>query len=200
MTRFRWYCVMLVLAGGFAQAEADLKAGEKKTAGCTPCHGPAGAGAMDEWPKLAGQHAGYLEKQLRDFREKRRIDSNMNPLTAELSDQDIADIAAYLSAQEANIGQAQADQVDLGKQIYRGGNPVTGVPACMACHGPDGAGNPAAGYAALSGQFAKYTQKQLLDYKAGTRKNDTGDVMQSIATQLGDTEIAAVSSYIEGLH
>ncbi|MGH8245676.1 MAG: c-type cytochrome, partial [Gammaproteobacteria bacterium] len=133
----------------------------------------------------------------RDFKSGTRKNEVMSPIAAPLSEADIADIAEFYSVQKRETGMADAGLVDAGERLYRGGNSATGVPACMACHGPAGAGNPAAGFPALSGQHAAYTRNQLRAYRASERRN--GPTMQAIAARMSEPEIEAVASYIAGL-
>jgi cytochrome c553 len=197
------FAATISLAGGVAQAVAagDIAAGKAKSATCAGCHGVDGNSANPEWPKLAGQHADYLEKQLHDFKAgAERSNAMMAPMVASLSEQDMADLAAYYSAQTLQVGAADESLVERGEKIYRGGNPVTGVAACIACHGPAGAGNPAANFPALSGQHAKYVENQLYAFKKGDRSNDAGKMMRNTAAKMTAEEIEAVSSYVQGLH
>jgi cytochrome c553 len=153
-----------------------------------------------DWPSLAGQGAAYLEKQLRDFRSGERKNDQMSPMAAGLSDQDIADLAAHYSGGKMKPGSADPALIEAGQRIYRAGNAATGLPACMACHGPAGSGNPAAGYPAVSGQHAKYTATQLRNFKAEQRASDAAAMMRSIAAKMTNTDIDAVAGYIQGLH
>ncbi len=181
-------------------AEGDPVAGKQKTLTCTACHGPDGNSTMPMWPKLAGQHAEYTKKQLMDFKNGSRENAQMAPMIAPLSEQDIEDVAAYYASQKPNIGVANPKYLELGERLYRAGDPKTGLAACMACHGPNGAGNPAASYPLLSGQHADYTAAQLKAFKAEIRSNDDNNIMRSIASKLNNKEIEAVSDYIQGLH
>lgn len=124
----------------------------------------------------------------------------MSPMAANLSDDDIADLAAYYAGQTAKTGAADPAHVSEGGRIYRAGNAAKALPACMACHGPTGAGNPAAAYPALGGQHAAYTAAQLKAFKAEHRANDTGAVMRTISSKMTKADIDAVASYIQGLH
>ena len=117
-----------------------------------------------------------------------------------LSEQDQADLAAFYASQQAKQGAADESLVELGEKIYRGGNPTTGVAACIGCHGPKGIGNPAANFPSISGQHAKYVENQLYAFKKGGRDNDAGKMMRSITTRMNEEEIRAVSSYVQGLH
>lgn len=183
-----------------AHAQAgDPEAGAEKAAPCAACHGPDGNSANPEWPKLAGQHAEYTVRQLRAYQEGTRSDAMMAPMAANLSEQDMQDLAAYYAEQEGTRGEADPDLVELGEKIYRGGNLETGVSACIACHGPRGSGNGPAGWPKLAGQHAAYTRAQLRKYAEGERTSDMESMMQDIAARMSDEEIEAVASYIQGL-
>lgn len=182
------------------QAQGDAASGQSKATVCAACHGPDGNSPNPEWPKLAGQHPGYIIKQLADFKSGARKNPTMNSVAASLSDQDMADLSVFYAAEEPVQGLADPEYVEAGARLYRGGNVETGVPACMACHSPTGGGNPVAGFPALSGQHAGYTTIQLRAYKSGERANDQGEIMRTIAKRLTEAEIEAVSSYLDGLH
>lgn len=181
-------------------AAGDAGAGKTKSAACAACHGPDGNSVNPDWPKLAGQGAPYLQKQLADFKGGKRTNATMAPMAAPLSDQDVADLAAYFSSQKVKMGAADEALVDLGQKIYRGGNQASGVPACIGCHGPTGAGNPAAKFPSLSGQHSKYVMNQLNAFKSGARSNDPNKMMRDIAGKMTADEIKAVASYVQGLH
>ncbi|OOZ42538.1 c-type cytochrome [Solemya elarraichensis gill symbiont] len=178
---------------------ADAAAGKAKTAMCAGCHMADGNSVNPDWPSLAGQHADYIAKQLADFKAGVRTDATMAPMVAALSEEDMADIAAYFEGQTAKGGEADPELVEAGKAMYVSGNASTGVAACAACHGPTGSGNPAAKFPSLQGQHAKYTAKQLRDFRSGARGNDAGKMMQDIAASMTDAEIEAVASYVQGL-
>ena len=175
----------------------SVDAGREKSAVCSACHGADGNSAAAIYPHLAGQHAAYLETQLRAYRDGQRKNAQMSALVQSLSDEDIADLAAYYQAQEPRAGAASEGLVEQGKRVYRVGNARTGVPACMACHGPAGVGNPLAGYPRVSGQQAAYSEAQLRAYRAGERIHP---VMQDIAARLSDEELRAVADYMQGLY
>ncbi len=191
----------LFVVTGTSQAAGDADAGQAKAQVCFSCHGVNGNSVNPIWPKLAGQHAGYTAKQLADFKAG---DQRNNPLmmgqVMSLSPQDMADLAAFFAKQKPSPGSADEAKISMGEKLYRGGNMATGVSACIACHGPTGAGNPAAKYPMLSGQHAAYTVQTLKDFRSVTRKNDPGKMMQNIAARMTDAEIEAVSSYMQGLH
>ncbi|MGH8582449.1 MAG: c-type cytochrome [Gammaproteobacteria bacterium] len=178
----------------------NADAGNAKAAACTACHGDAGRSSAPEWPSLAGQNQSYLMKQLGDFKSTKRRNELMGPIAAGLTEQDIADLAAYFASQTPAPGSAAAGLVPYGMRIYRRGERERGVPACMGCHGPSGAGNPAAAVPALAGQQALYTAKRLRGYRSSERGNDPSGVMRGIAGKMSDEGIDAVSSYTSGLH
>lgn len=203
MNKWLVLAATISLAAGTAPAMAagDAAAGKAKSGTCAGCHGMDGNSANPEWPNLAGQHPRYLEKQLKDFKAGTdRSNPTMAGMVAALSEADMADLAAYFSSLPRKVGAADESLVELGQKIYRGGNPATGVAACIGCHGPTGAGNPAANFPALSGQHAKYVENQLKAFRSGQRKNDAGKMMRSIASKMSDEEIKAVASYVQGLH
>ncbi|MDD2053125.1 cytochrome c4 [Pseudomonas putida] len=186
---------------GFAHAAGDAAAGQAKTAVCGACHGPDGNSMAPNFPKLAGQGETYLKKQLHDIKSGKRQVLEMTGMLTNLSDQDIADIAAYFASQKGSVGAADPKVVAHGEELFRGGKLDQGMPACTGCHSPNGAGNAAAGFPHLGGQHAAYIAKQLTAFREGERTND-GDtmVMRSIAAKLSNKDIEAVSSYIQGLH
>ncbi len=188
-------------AAGEPVKPGDATAGQAKAAVCGACHGPDGNSMAPNFPKLAGQGERYLTKQLHDIKSGKRTVLEMTGLLTNLSDQDLADIAAYFSSQKGSVGAADEKLVARGQDLFRGGKVEQGMPACTGCHSPNGAGNAAAGFPHLGGQHAQYVTKQLTDFREGNRTND-GDtmVMRSIAAKLSNKDIEAVSSYIQGLH
>ena len=192
--------VVLCLLPVLTTAAGDATAGKQKAQTCAACHGVDGNSTNPVWPNLAGQHAEYLMKQLRDFKDGKRENPQMSPMAVNLSEQDILDLAAYFSTQQAGPGAADPGQIELGQKLYRAGNIDTGVPACMACHGPAGHGNPAAMYPAVAGQHNAYTMLQLKAFREGQRTNDPNEIMRTIAGRMTGVEIKAVSEYMQGLH
>ena len=180
-------------------AEGDVAAGKEKSQVCAACHGVDGNSPNPVWPKLAGQHAEYIVKQLNDYKSGARENAQMSPMAVNLNDQDMQDLAVYYSSQKIKHGKADPAALELGEKIYRAGSIEAGVPACTACHGPNGRGNPAAQYPALGGQHAAYTQVQLNAFRDSTRTNDSHSVMRTIVGRMTDEEIKAVSEYIQGL-
>ncbi|ULQ45154.1 cytochrome c4 [Flagellatimonas centrodinii] len=178
----------------------DVARGESKAATCGACHGPKGNSGNPEWPSLAGQGAPYLKTQLEAFRSGARKNVLMSSQAAGLSDQDIADLAAYYAAQTAKPGVASEASVAVAQPLYRAGDAERGIPGCAGCHGPTGAGNPAAAYPHLAGQHATYTAAALRAYRSGERGGShNGQMMVTIAKQLTDEEIEALASYLNGL-
>ena len=193
--------IAMVALTGVSVAAGNANAGKAKAVSCGGCHGADGNSANPSWPKLAGQHAGYIAKQLADFKAgKKRSDPLMGGQVAGLSSQDMADLAAYFAKQTGSQGAADEKLAAAGAKLYRGGNKKKGVAACIACHGPTGAGNPAANFPKLSGQHAAYVEKAMKDFRSGARSNDMNKMMRNIAEKMSDKEIKAVASYISGLH
>lgn len=182
-----------------ALAAGDPTAGKTKSITCTACHNADGNSALAQYPKLAGQSADYLIKQLQDYKSGTRANAIMAGMVAPLSPQDMEDLAAYFASQQIARSAADPALAPVGEAIFRGGNLTSGVAACMACHGAIGAGNPAARFPALAGQHADYTEAQLKAFRAMERANDAGQMMRGVAAKLTDPEIKAVASYIQGL-
>lgn len=177
----------------------DATAGAAKAAVCGACHGATGSSMNPEWPNLAGQHAGYVAAQLALFRQGVRDNPLMMPNASMLSDQDMQDLGAYFAQQSPTGLEADPSNYQAGERLYRGGDPERGLPACIACHGPQGKGNGPARYPALRAQHAVYTYNQLQAYAAGRRQTPGNDIMQVIAARLTDTEMRALASYTQGL-
>lgn len=164
---------------------------------CVSCHGAAGNSTITQNPKLAGQFATYLSKQLVDFTGPTRNNPIMSPIAKSLTTEDIQNVNAYLSAQTPKPGAARnKDLVELGKKIYRGGIASIHVPSCAGCHGPTGSGIPAQ-YPRLAGQHQDYTVAQLTSFRSGARSNSSE--MLGTAHRLSDQEIKAVADYVAGL-
>jgi len=181
-------------------AAGNAEAGKGKAAVCALCHGADGNSPMDMFPKIAGQGEAYLVKQMADFKSGERNNAVMAPMVATLSDEDMADLAAYFASKTISPAATSEGLVAAGEQLDRGGNKESAVPACMACHGPTGAGVPAAGWPALSGQYSVYIETQLKAFADGSRDNDANSMMRDIAARMTADEIKAVSSYVAGLH
>ncbi len=195
----------LVLAVSGVQAESlvdgSLEDGKTRALTCNACHGTAGNSQSPLWPNLAGQNAPYIVAQLRAFKDGTRSDPLMSMQAMTLSDEEMANLAVYFESLPT-AAQAIADEslLDRGESLYRGGNLDDKTSACLACHGPSGRGNPASKIPALQGQHAAYTVKQLNDYKNADRTTDGKTrMMRDIAARLDKDDIAALSSYVQGL-
>ena len=191
-----------------AQAHAEslvdgsIDAGKAKSMTCTACHGAEGNSSLPTWPNIAGQSASYIVAQLNAFKGGSRTDPLMAPQAMMLSDEDMRNVAVYFeSLPAAAMAVANPATVSKGEALYRGGNADAGIPACLACHGPTGRGNPAANYPAVQGQHATYTAKQLRDYASGGRTSDGKTrIMRDISSRLSTDDIQALASYVQGLH
>jgi len=171
---------------------------------CAACHAADGNSQIAVNPKLAGQIPEYLHKQLTNFKpaagkKAERDNAVMAGMVANLSPEDMRNLAAYFAGQKAKPAASKSkDLVVLGQRIYRGGIVSEGIAACASCHGPNGAGMPAQ-YPRLSGQHAEYIEAQLKAFRSGARDNDANASMRGVAARLSDREIAAVADYIAGL-
>ena len=201
MGQFLTILCLLAAAAPLRAAPPDIERGHAIAAGvCAACHGADGNSASNNFPKLAGQPAAYLVKQLHDFKPAgtRHNGGVMVGFAGALNDADMQAVADYYASQVMSPGAAHhPDTVALGRSIYRGGVAMRAVPACAGCHGPTGHGVPVL-YPRLSGQWAEYTAEQLHAFQNGTRANS--EPMRTIASRLSDTEIDALADYIAGLH
>ncbi len=201
MKKLAFAAMVMFGAASTVYAAGDAAAGKTKSAACASCHAVDGNSMVPTFPKLAGQHAEYITKQLADFQSGARTDPTMTAMAAPLSQQDIADLAAYFAGNTVSIGSAaDAEKAAIGQKIYQGGDKTKGISACMACHGPAGSGNPGAKFPALSGQHSAYVIKALKDFRSGTRANDPAKMMRDVAAKMSDSDIEAVAEYIAGLH
>lgn len=194
--------VLMFAFAGVAQAAGNAEAGKTKAASCAGCHGVDGNSMVPTFPKLAGQGEKYIAKQLAEFKANTtRKNDMMLGMAAPLSEEDAADIGAFYASQKL-AGPAPADEskLDMGRQIYKGGNLTEGIPACQACHGPRGAGVAGSGYPQVGGQYVDYTLAQLKAFREGTRMNDDKMLMRSIIKDMTDEQLEAVSHYIASLH
>ena len=194
----------LFAAQAYAESLVDgsIDAGKAKAMTCTACHGAEGNSSIPTWPNIAGQSASYIVAQLDAFKGGLRADPLMAPQAMMLSDDDMRNVAVYFeSLPAAAMAVANPATVSKGEALYRGGNADAGIPACLACHGPTGRGNPAANYPAVQGQHATYTAKQLRDYASGARTSDGKTrIMRDISSRLSTDDIEALASYVQGLH
>lgn len=190
-------------AGPVEVFKPDLAKGKEIMQQCVACHGADGNASASIYPKIAGQHAEYLYKQLVNFKPGKdgekplRDNAIMAGFAAALSDEDMKNVSAYLATQKQTLGSAKnKDTLALGEKIYRGGIADKKIPACAGCHSPNGAGIPAQ-YPRLGGQHAQYTESQLIAFRDGARNNS--EQMTVIANKMSDKEMKAVSDYIAGL-
>jgi cytochrome c553 len=166
---------------------------------CAACHGADGNSPLPMNPNLAGQHPGYLFKQLNEFKSGSRNNAVMMGMVAGLSAEDLRNLAAYYAAQKPSETAAKDKElVAQGRKLFRGGNVATGVAACAGCHSPNGAGIPSQ-YPRLAGQHPEYVVAQLKAFRAGERANDSNNMMPVVAARLTDKEITAVAEYLSGL-
>jgi cytochrome c553 len=192
-----------------ASEHGDATAGAAKAAACVACHGPNGNSGNAEWPVIAGQNASYSRDQIKRIKSGARPNALMQPIVKDMTDQDIADVAAYFARQTPTGNEADPSYWKAGEKLYRSGDAARGIPACSACHGPLGRGNPAAGYPALQAQHSVYTVKQLDGYALDTRytKDASGQlqagpnapIMKVIAARLTAEDRRNLASYIQGI-
>lgn len=193
---------LLCAAGAHAAApegQGSAEEGQAKSTTCVACHGVNGNSPNPEWPNIAGQHAPYMFKQLQAFKSGERQNPLMTPIAMTLSEDDMADLAAFYETQTLTGLEANPDQVEVGQRLYRGGDLDTNVAACTGCHGPRGQGNPTALYPAIQGQHATYIAAQLRAFRAGTRQTDPSGMMRDVARTMSDDQIDALAAYVQGL-
>ena len=194
----------------------DPEAGQAKAAACVACHGIDGNADMDLYPSIAGQNERYIATQMALIANGQRggMAAAMQPFVVDLTAQDMRDIGAWYARQTARAGLADDTAIAegehagqpfyaVGEQLYRGGDAQRGIPACMACHGPTGAGNPGPGWPHVGGQHAGYVAQRLEQYRSG--EHSLGDaaqfqIMAQVAGKLTDQEIQSLASYLQGLH
>jgi cytochrome c553 len=200
--------VLAVPASGAEALKGDAAAGATKAAVCGACHGATGNSINPEWPNLAAQHHEYVTEQLALLKAGVRVAPVMQPMAATLSPQDMADVAAYFEKQTPTGLEADAALWQAGEKLYRGGDAKRGIPACLACHGPDGRGNGPAAWPQIRSQQATYVSNQLHAYAAGTRYTTVAgqpappanaEMMYDIAKRLSDADIKALAAYVMGL-
>lgn len=213
----------LATSTNFVYAQAKAGVGKEKAASCAGCHGEDGNSTMPGFPKLAGQHPGYLVKQLKAFKKGERIAPMMAPLAMGLDEKSMEEIAAYYAAQKISANPAPslpanddedddkpaktddekkaelANLIAQGSDLYRNGNISREVSACVACHGPYAEGNKPADYPSLHSQHADYVIKTLTDFKNSARSNNPENMMHMIAKKMTDEDIKAVAYYISSL-
>ncbi|WP_339386735.1 c-type cytochrome [Vibrio caribbeanicus] len=196
-----------LLASCSISAQGSIEAGKTKSLTCAACHGADGNSQIPMYPKLAGQHEKYLEKQLREFKlgmtsggKQGRVNAVMGGMAMVLSEQDMADLAAYYASLTTSYNTTPENVVEAGKVLYTAGDAERGLPACVACHGPRGNGTELSGFPKISGQHADYIKSQLQMFRDGARGNDMNAMMRDVAKKLTDEEIETLSQYVGGLH
>lgn len=180
-----------------AQVTAEVIAGKAKAAACAACHGADGNSPIAIYPKLAGQSADYIVKQLKEFKAGTRKDPVMAPMAAALSEQDMLEVASYFAAQKVTVANLTGS--DLGHKLYFGGNVKRKITACVACHGANGKGMNKAGFPTIAGQNEAYLKAQLLKFKNGQRNNDYNTMMQSVASKLSASDIDELAKYMASM-
>ena len=195
----------------------DAKAGATKAGACAACHGLDGTPTDPQYPRLAGMPERYVAQQLALFKSGERsggMAAVMAPMAMPLSAQDMRDVGAFFAQQKAAAGIADDSAIadgpykgmkfyEVGQQLFRGGDPARGIPACMACHGPTGSGNPGPAYPHIGGQQSAYVARRLEEYRAGTTAETDPrlfKIMATVSKSLSDQEIQALASYLQGLH
>jgi cytochrome c553 len=199
MNRFAFGWVLASFAVALPASAGDASLGAQKAAVCGACHGPTGSSINPEWPNLAGQGEAYIAQQLGSFKAGTRVNPLMTPMAAVLSEEDMKDLGAHFAQQTPDGGEADASNWKAGEKLYRGGDKERGIPACIACHGPQGRGNGPAKYPALRAQHAVYTVNQLKAFKDGSRKPNGADVMAVVTERMTEEEMRALASYVQGL-
>ncbi|MEX0735706.1 MAG: c-type cytochrome [Steroidobacteraceae bacterium] len=198
--KFAWIgCVLACSAIAGTASAGDAALGAQKAAVCGACHGMTGTSVNPEWPNLAGQHETYIVEELQHFKQGTRVDPLMTPMSIGLSEADMQDLGAHFAQQTPTGLEADPSNWKNGEKLYRGGDPERELPACIACHGPQGKGNGPAKYPALRAQHAVYALKQLKGFADGKRSTQGSDIMQTIAAKLTDEEMRALASYMQGL-
>lgn len=195
----------------------DAEAGQATAAVCAACHGVDGNPTDPQYPRIAGQTERYTAHQLALFASGQRVTglaAIMVPYAQALTPQEMRDVGAYFATQTAGAGLADDTAIaegpyeglkfyEVGQQLYRNGDLTRGIPACMACHGPAGQGNPGPAYPQLAGQMQDYSARRLQEYKEGihSRKDPAlFNVMADVARNLTDQEIQGLATYLQGLH
>lgn len=195
----------------------DAKAGATKAGTCAACHGLDGNPTDPQYPRLAGQSERYIAHQIALFKTGERntgMSAVMKPFADALTEQDARDVGAYFATQKSGASVADDTVIasgpnkdkkffEVGQQLFLSGDSKRGIPSCMACHGPGGAGNPGPAYPHIAGQQATYSKRRLEEYRAGTTTQKDPhlfNIMATVAKNLTDEEIGSLSSYLQGLH
>jgi cytochrome c553 len=165
---------------------------------CVACHTEDGNSVVPVFPKIAGLQEAYIAKQLQDFMSGKRKSDIMGPIVSQLKPEDVLPLATYFSQQKLKVGEADDKALaNAGKVLFNDGNEETGVPACVGCHQPRGAGFGI--YPRIGGQHIDYVKTQLKNFASGERSNDMSRFMRTTAKRLSEEEINAVAQYLVGL-
>ncbi len=195
-----WVGLLLTATGTAVSAQGinDLERGKDVAARiCVSCHDVDGNSVAPLFPKLAGQHAEYMLKQLKEFAADRRTSPVMKPIVERLSADEMVAVTVYFASQQTSPGRVEdSSMLEIGQRVFEQGNPELGVPSCAGCHGTNGVGN--ARYPRIAGQHTVYVLDQMRHFADGSRTNDRR-LMQTIARRLGETETRAVAEYIASL-
>lgn len=188
---------VLIAASAGAAANEHARAEEIVQGKCFICHGADGESSSPVFPRLAGQNAAYIARQLADYKSGKRASSAMQPMVADLNEDDFKALGAWFASRPTHLHQVEDTELaQVGAFVYRRGNPYSGVAACAGCHGPSGYGTNT--LPRLAGQHALYTEKQLKEFNSRARTNDNM-VMHTVASKLSELEMKAVAAYLAGL-
>ena len=187
-------------AAGVDKTKGDPAKGQQlATQVCAGCHNADGNSDVPANPKLAGQHAEYITKQLENFKSQERPSAIMAAMVAPLSPEDMKNLGAYYAQQIPKPGAAKDKPLaEQGEKVYRGGNLETSMPACAACHSPNGVGIPP-NYPRIAGQHSEYVLAQLRAFRTEERTKDPNNAMHMIASKMSEKEMRAVSEFVSGL-
>jgi cytochrome c553 len=188
---------LLLCSASLSWANDQARVDEIVQGKCFICHGADGESSSPVFPRLAGQHARYIERQLADYKSGKRKSSAMQPMVEDLTAADFKLLGTFYESRKPQPhAVADPELAQVGRFVFLRGNPFSGVAACSTCHGPSGGGTET--LPRLAGQHAQYTENQLKAFNKRERTNDNA-VMQAIASKLSELELKAVSSYISGL-
>jgi cytochrome c553 len=188
---------LLIAASSSRAADDKARAEEIVQGKCFICHGADGESSSPVFPRLAGQHSRYIERQLADYKSGKRASSAMKPMVEDLSPADFKALGAYFESRKPQAHKVDDPELaQVGRFVFLRGNPYSGVAACAGCHGAKGDGTET--LPRLAGQHALYTENQLRAFNKRERTNDNA-VMHSIASKLSELELKSVAAYISGL-
>jgi len=196
-SRLSWRLCLLTLLAVSPTAMADDSVKKLADDHCASCHGPDGNSTAPQYPKLAGQQSVYMQHQLDDFKSGKRVSDIMGPVLADLSYDNLADLADYYSSLKPSPGKVtDASLLPVGKNLYLQGNTTSGIPSCDSCHETHGEGDGK--FPRLAGQNIEYLNEQFKLYAAGQRTNGAR-VMQAVAERMTPQEMSAIVQYLTSL-